>query len=111
MEGYPVPREESETLDHDKISEYTEPPFDSFRRVSQTVVANLVSPKTVANSARRRDCEGGTGPPLAAGVDTERIGPEDEGNTGVGVGEGDGVPNNLRVEENRRDGSLRVDEN
>lgn len=68
-----------------------------------------MSPKTVANSAKRRICEGGTGPPLAEGVDNERADPEV--GTGVGDGEGDGVPNSLRVEENRRDGSLRVDEN
>ena len=71
-----------------------------------------MSPKTVANSAKRRICGGGTGPPsppLAAGVDNERAGPED--GTGVGDGEGDGVPNSLRVEENRRDGNLRIDEN
>ena len=42
-------------------------------------------------------------------MDTERVGPED--NTGVGDGDGEGVPNSLRVEENNLDGSLRVDEN
>jgi hypothetical protein len=68
-----------------------------------------MSPKTVANSARRRVCEGGTAPPFAAGIDIDRVGPEDA--TGAGEGEGDGVPNSLRVDENRRDGSLRVDEN
>lgn len=92
-----------------QISGYTEPPFDSFRSASQTVVANLMSPKIVANSAKRRVCEGGTSPPLAAGVDIERVDPE--GGTGVGDGEGDGVPNSLRVEEKSRDGSLRVAEN
>lgn len=67
----------------------------SFRIVSKTDVASLMSPRNVANSANRRCC-------------TAVDGAGDEGLEGTGVG-GPGVPKNLRVVENRREGRRRVE--
>lgn len=89
----------------------TAPSFDSFRRASQTMLANLKSPITVANSARRRVCEGGMEPPFGSVDDLLRFGPVDGKGVGVGAGDGDGEPKSRRVEDKKRDGSLRVDEN
>ena len=87
----------------------TEPPLLSFRSASQTMTANLQSPNTVANSARRRSWDGGLKPSFDTEVRPGREATEDE--TWTGVGDGDGEPNKRRVEENKREGSLRVDEN
>jgi hypothetical protein len=76
----------------------------SFRSASQTVTANLQSPNTVANSARRRSWDGGLKPSRPGREATEDV-------TWTGVGDGDGEPNKRRVEENKREGSLRVEEN
>lgn len=80
------------------------------------MTASLKSPRTVANSARRRCCGGGVdsavGPLAIPGV-AERVEGSEETDSGreVGPGEGDGEPKRRRVDENKRDGSRRVDEN
>ena len=74
------------------------------------MTASLKSPRIVANSARRRCCDGGTGPPFTMGRVADRVICVTAG-TGVGAGEGDGDPKRRRVEENNLEGSLRVDEN
>jgi hypothetical protein len=81
----------------------------SFRSASQIITANLQSPNTVANSARRRIWDGGLRPSLVIEVRPGREATEDV--TWTGVGDGDGEPNKRRVEENKREGSLRVEEN
>jgi hypothetical protein len=86
----------------------TKPPFFSLRRASQTVIANFISPKMVANSARRRCCDGGGGPPDSC---SELRGWPTVGGGGVGEGVVGCEPKCLRVEEHRRDGRRRVDEN
>jgi hypothetical protein len=76
------------------------------------MLANLKSPMIVENSAKRRVCEGGTGPPFTVGGcvdDLLKFGPVD--GKGDGAGDGDGEPKSRRVEEKKRDGNLRVDEN
>ena len=81
----------------------------SFRSASQTITANLLSPNTVANSASRRSWDGGLKPSLVTEVRPGREATEDV--IWTGVGDGDGEPNKRRVEENKREGSLRVEEN
>ena len=81
----------------------------SFRSASQTITANLQSPNTVANSARRLSWDGGLKPSFVIEVRPGREATEDEFWTGEG--DGDGEPNRRRVEENKREGSLRVEEN
>ena len=65
----------------------------------------------MANSARRRSCDGGLKLSFVTDVRPGREATEEETGTGVGDGDGDGEPNKRRVEENRREGSLRVEEN
>lgn len=94
-----------------KFLRLTAPPLLSFRKASQTVMANLKSPNMVANSARRRCWDGGVGPPLRDMV--VRFGSDDVdvGGGGVETGEGACEPNRRRVDEKRRDGSRLVEEN
>jgi hypothetical protein len=65
----------------------------------------------VANSANRLCGDGGAGAPLI-GREAERPGSEETDADGVwpGAGDGDGDPNNRRVEEKRREGNRLVDE-
>lgn len=85
-------------------SSLTAPPFPSFRKVSHTEIASLMSPKKVANSARRRCC----------GKEDE--GPESELKplTGLWITGEDGVvdefdpPKSLLVVENNLEGNLFV---
>ena len=97
----------------------TAPVLPSFRSDSKTFRAILRSPIIAANSARRR-CwltrlmtvpAGAVKTPLCvSGRDAaEVLAPEEL--VGPGDGDGDGEPNRRRVEENKREGSLRVDEN
>lgn len=64
----------------------------------------------MANSARRRSWDGGP-KPSETDVRPGREATEDATCTGEGDGDGDGEPNKRRVEENKREGSLRVEEN
>ena len=76
------------------------------------MLANLKSPIIVENSAKRRVCEGGMGPPFTVGGSVDdllKFGPVD--GKADGAGDGDGEPKSRRVEEKKRDGNLRVDEN
>lgn len=76
------------------------------------MTASLRSPRIVANSARRRCWGGGAEeegrPPLMLFA---RPSPDAGPGLCVGAGEGDGEPKRRRVEENRRDGSRRLEEN
>lgn len=87
----------------------TEPPFESFLSDSQTVTASLWSPRTVANSARRRCCVGGALGPLNNVVDVRGKDAAEELELCEGEGEGD--PKNLLVDENSLEGKRRLLEN
>lgn len=90
----------------------TEPPLLSFRIDSHSVIASLKSPRMVANSAKRLGWA--RGPRGDVADEIEPLWPDNEETEDdavwVGAGDGEGDPNKRRVEENRRDGSLRVDE-
>lgn len=88
----------------------SEPPLESFLRDSQTVMASLKSPRMVANSARRLCCDGGDGVlvPMNDEVDDRGKDATDELGLWVGVGEGEGDPKSLLVEENSLEGKRRL---
>lgn len=96
---------------------HTDPPFPSFRSASQTATANFKSPRMVENSAKRRCCVGGDAEGLLGPWWEEFVaalgGSDETEGDGLcmGAGDGEGEPKRRRVDENKRDGSRRVEEN
>jgi hypothetical protein len=101
----------------DKQRSLTEPPLLSFLNASHTVIASFKSPKIVANSAKRRGCDGGLPVTITEDIELGELETEwprdrdDADAFAVGYDVDVEEPKRRRVEENKREGSRRVDEN